>query len=130
MSCRKRIASAIESHESKEWLNYSLFGDVVEGANFASLSKNLVNNGLPIVRLGFVGASKVLLTFGNIGVTRNTIDTMHVILSQTFSNVKPWSIMDVAVDCFCWVEFFGLPLSEEKKKKKKDNFQAVIAPYG
>jgi hypothetical protein len=119
MSCRKRIASAIESHESKEWLNYSLFGDVVEGANFASLSKNLVNNGLPIVMIGFVGASKVLLTFGNIGVTRNTIDTMHAILSQTFSNVKPWSIMDVAVNCFCWVKFFGLPLLEKKKKKEK-----------
>jgi len=40
--------------------------------------------------------------------------------------------MDVAVDCFCWVEFFGLPLLEKKKekRKKKDNFQAVRAPYG
>lgn len=80
-NCDQRYVCAIFLDDTKEWLNCSLVGDILKGVNYVTLAKDLTNYSLSFLKLGFLGASRAILTFNGIRSMRYSLDYMKSILS-------------------------------------------------
>lgn len=80
----QRFVCAISLDDTKKWLNRSLVGDISKGVNYVTLAKDLTNYGLSFFKLGFLEASRAILTFDGIRSMRYSLDYMKSILSFFF----------------------------------------------
>uniref|UniRef100_B9HD93 DUF4283 domain-containing protein n=1 Tax=Populus trichocarpa TaxID=3694 RepID=B9HD93_POPTR len=126
----KTLEARTMIHETKdedvEWLHIILVCVIAFDVDYTALKTKLMQSGLGMIGLKFLGAKQVILTF-------NTYDSMieatkleAVECEIIFTEIRPWLRADRAIDTFTWVNISGLPLAAWNK----DCITNILAAQG